>query len=274
MSTEATALWAPAEDWPQRYDRLLASTGMDSRQIRHNFSLTGVKAGETVSGALLRQWMEENGRAERELMADSGATGPRALVIQASVAQRDLCLQVLGPLTTRLLLDGHSPAPTEDWVIFRESGTESRWTWQESGTEAPGEAGIPEWITLVSATLRRWYPWFRKELGLSPGAFWSSAALGLSAPFSALYNTADSQTLTTLASEWLNQFDCDVTRYLEWLPATFQGQQCAIPQRRGCCLDYLLPEGRYCGTCGVFRKERLATLHPNQSNTATTTRPT
>lgn len=182
----------------------------------------------------------------------------RQLRAYASVLHQDMALSVVGPLTLRLFLDRQSQVP-DLRDVWLDSSTETRqWCWQDRGPLLDSEAFIPAMASWANSQ----YKAFREALGVSPGSYWSSVGLGLCAPFSALYDKAPPQLLCEAATAWLERFDCAAKRYIDWIPATFSGHPCAIPQRRGCCLNYKLPEGGYCGTCGIYRKERLAAISP------------
>lgn len=251
--------------WAERYARLLESSGLDREAIltralqpachdhRGLFSL----ADCLQQPALLIEQV----KSDYPHAADSRAT--RA---QVSVLQQDLALNVIAPLTLRLFLDGQAPLPDPRHVFLapfgRGEAATSRWF------RIPGAhiANEDDFVQALGKQTSDWYPVFRQKLGVSPGAYWSSIGLGLGAPFSAVWNLAEPAETCDLAQRWLGEFSNEANQFIDWIPAVFGGQTTAIPQRKGCCLKYLLPEGGYCGTCGVYRKERLAALRLQQPN--------
>ncbi|MBI42958.1 (2Fe-2S)-binding protein [Marinobacter lutaoensis] len=249
-------------DGPERYHQLLRSTGLDARQV-----LSGALAPFEAPRPALRslaQYLAQPEQLHQQLREEQpDATTPRLQRAYLSVLQQDLALQVIAPLTLRLFRDGQAPLPEPDRIFLApprpEAGTppmQARWFL------APDQPTVTV-ATFVQETgkrLEEWYAVFRHRLGISPGAYWSSMGLGLGAPFSAVWNLAEPAPLCEQANAWLAGFGNEVGRHLDWIPLTFNGQSCAIPQRRGCCLKYLLPEGGYCGTCGIYRKDRLAAL--------------
>lgn len=252
-------------DWLARYRHLLARANLNPESV-----IDGVlprSSSDRPALLSLSQCLAQPELLKQQLLGDyPGATDTRALRTLLSVNQQDLALSVIAPLVLTLFRDGRAPLPDPRRVFLgpaHEGATTARWFHDPSISSAV-EAGdfVPAMARLVTA----WYPIFRRALGVSPGAYWSSMALGLSAPFSAVWNRVDAESVCTLAQAWLEGFACDAHRYIDWIPAEFNGQRCAIPQRKGCCLKYLLPEGGYCGTCGVHRKTRLEALnHQNRS---------
>lgn len=178
-------------------------------------------------------------------------TEPRVL---ASVIHQSLALEVLGPLTMRLFLDGTTQLPDPRNLWLDTSGDNGRWHNQGTGTAV----SVTTYVELVASLVNAWYPVFRQQLGVSAGAYWSSTGLGLCAPYSALYDSAPPDRLCEHAGAWLARFNCDARRFIDWIPYRFGSSDCAIPQRRGCCQKYRLPEGGYCGTCGIYRKQRIS----------------
>ncbi|WP_404366957.1 (2Fe-2S)-binding protein [Marinobacter sp.] len=178
----------------------------------------------------------------------------RDLRVHASVLQQDLALSIIGPLVTRLFLEGESYLPEPSQIRLVPGVESPQWHFDSQGPQASMEVFVSRTAGLVNA----WYPVFRQEFGVSPGAYWSSVGLALCAPFSALWDKAPPEALCRQATGWLELFDCDAGEFIDWIPAEFNQQQCAIPQRRGCCLKFKLPEEGYCGTCGVYRKERMS----------------
>lgn len=178
--------------------------------------------------------------------------------VLASVIHQNLALDIIGPLTLKLFLDGETYLPTPDTIWFDPRHESGRWVHQPNGITVQ----MPEYVQRVTVLVNDWYPVFRKALGVSAGAYWSSTGLGLCAPYSALYDSAPPNDLCQHASNWLARFHCDANRFIDWIPFRFGATDCAIPQRRGCCQKYRLPGGGYCGTCGIYRKQRIADSAP------------
>ncbi|MGM0769170.1 MAG: (2Fe-2S)-binding protein [Pseudomonadota bacterium] len=245
--------------WADRFAQLLDQSGLNRTtvlsQALHD------SPPERAGLFSLAQCLQQPSLLIKQVGADyPHATTPRAVRAQISVLQQDLALSVLAPLTLRLFHDGRAPLPAPERIFLapvdRRGEATSRWF------QLPGGTGVDEatFVAGLGTLTSDWYPVFRQKLGVSPGAYWSSIGLGLGAPFSAVWNLAQPQPLCDLAQRWLNQFANDANQFIDWIPAVFGGQTTAIPQRKGCCLKYLLPEGGYCGTCGVYRKERMAVL--------------
>ena len=257
--------------WPQRYHDLLAKAGLD-RDAELGVALKGAIKGalqpqEPRQPALmsLAQCLSEPERLTRQIRDDyADAQTARAVTARLSVLQQDLALNIIAPLTLRLFLQGETPLPDPDRIFFTMLPTRTafdavdtpptRWGMTSSGPPV----SVPGFVSGMAALANDWYPMFRKVLGISPGAYWSSIGLGLGAPFSVVWNRAEPTALCQLAQAWLKQFECAANRFIDWIPTEFSQQPCAIPQRRGCCLKYLLPDGGYCGTCGIYRKDRIA----------------
>lgn len=251
--------------WAREYSHLLELSGLDRESVL-NQALQPCIAER--SGLLsLAQCLEEPALLVKQAGLDcSDNPGPRAVRAVLSVLHQDLALSVIAPLTLRLFRDGHAPLPDPNRIFLGPAGDQtqisSRWF------QVPGVAEVDEasFARSVGALTTEWYPIFRHQLGVSPGAYWSSIGLGLGAPFSAVWNLAEPAALCHLAQRWLEQFENDANHFIHWIPAVFGEQTTAIPQRKGCCLKYLLPTGGYCGTCGVHRKARLAALkHQGQT---------
>ncbi|MEQ5817292.1 (2Fe-2S)-binding protein [Marinobacter sp. NFXS11] len=250
----------------REYYRLLSQSGLDGETVLAEALQT--QAGARSGLFSLAQCLEQPSL----LLSQAGIeypdnAGPRAVRAFVSVLQQDLALSVIAPLTLRLFRDGHAPLPDAKRIFLAPADhpkqTVSRWF------QLPGGEGVDEetFVRLAGALTAEWYPVFRRQLGVSPGAYWSSTGLGLGAPFSAVWNRVEPQALCQLAQGWLEQFQNDANQFIDWIPAVFGEQATAIPQRKGCCLKYLLPEGGYCGTCGVHRKERFAALMPLERTT-------
>lgn len=261
--------------WPQRYHDLLAKAGLD-REAELQGALK-----EALNGALqpqerrqpalmsLTQCLSQPERLTRQIRDDyADARTARAVTARLSVLQQDLALNIIAPLTLRLFLQGEAPLPDPDRIFltmlpprtaFNAGDTApTRWVMANSGIPV----SVRGFVSGMADLANDWYPMFRQALGVSPGAYWSSIGLGLGAPFSVVWNRAEPTALCQLAQAWLKQFECDANRFIDWIPTEFSQQPCAIPQRRGCCLKYLLPDGGYCGTCGIYRKERIAAARP------------
>lgn len=245
--------------WAERYARLLASAGLDQASILAQ--ALQPSADERPGLFSLAQCLEQPTLLIDQVNTDyPEASDSRAIRARVSVLQQDLALNVIAPLTLRLFRDGQAPLPDPRRIFLApvEHGepVTSRWF------QAPGVPAVEEesFVRSVGKLTQDWYPVFRKRLGVSPGAYWSSIGLGLGAPFSAVWNLAEPAETCDLAQRWLGEFRNDANQFIDWIPAVFGGQTTAIPQRKGCCLKYLVPEGGYCGTCGVYRKERLAAL--------------
>ena len=256
-------------DWRECYRQLLASEGHTADTVLGQ-ALTLKESSRPKpppsdtnrpTPLSLAQCLAHPQRLLRQLEKDHPeCSGARLMRAQVSVLQQDLALSVIAPLTLKLFRDGEAPLPNELEVFLGPASgamATSRWYHAPTGPLL----GVDDFVHQLAGQVNAWYPVFRQALGVSPGAFWSSIGLGLGAPFSAVWNLAEAQSVCALAQAWLDNVDCDSNRFLDWIPATLNGQTCAIPQRKGCCLKYLLPEGGYCGTCGVYRKARLAELN-------------
>ncbi|MCK7543965.1 (2Fe-2S)-binding protein [Marinobacter bryozoorum] len=183
---------------------------------------------------------------------------PRLHRARVSVLHQSLALQIIGPLVIQLFRDGSSIELNPERILLcrEDSSVEGHSRWHHAaGSQERLEPD--EFIRVLSNQMQHWYPVFRQHFGVSPGSYWSSVGLALGAPYSLVWNQVDADELCRQASGWLTRFECEANRYIDWIPTHFSQQRCAIPQRRGCCLKYLLPEGGYCGTCGVHRKERM-----------------
>jgi hypothetical protein len=245
--------------WVERYDRLLHASGLDRDAILAQ-SLQA-PAQERRGLFSLALCLDQPELLVQQIGRDyPDAEDRKAVRAYASVLQQDLALSVLAPLTLRLFRYGEAPVANPARIflapIEKAGQTVSRW-FQTPGQPMTSEQGFQHGM---AAQTEAWYPVFRQQLGVSPGAYWSSVGLGLGAPFSAVWNLADPASVCDLAQQWLEGFRNDANRFVDWIPAVFAEQRTAIPQRKGCCLRYLLPEGGYCGTCGVYRKERMAAL--------------
>lgn len=252
-----------------QYDTLLIDSGLDAETVLAD--ALGHQQPPRPASLSLAQCLEQPGRLVDQVRQDHPDTrDSNALRARLSVLQQDLALNVIAPLTLRLFLHGRTATPEPERIFLAsltspgsdssETSALSRWY------QLPGGIAVDQstFVTAVSEQIRAWYPVFRHSLGISPGAYWSSLGLGLGAPFSVVWNRARPEATCRLAQCWLASFDDRVSRFIDWIPAEFDGQAAAIPQRRGCCLKYLLPDGSYCGTCGVYRKRRLAAVTRHQ----------
>lgn len=249
-----------AWEWHSAYRTLLAAHDLD--------------AGEVLSEALqpapdpqpalfsLAQMLEAPTLLDEQLNRATGAkpthsSQQRLRTATISVLHQDLALRIVAPLVLRLFRDGITPALDPNRVFLThvtQGSPDSRW---QHATDPEVSLSMAEFVAQLARQMSDWYPVFRQHYSVSPGAYWSSVGLALGAPFSAVWNRVDPGALCTLATAWLRQFTCDANRFIDWIPARFDNQPCALPQRRGCCLKYLLPDGGYCGTCGIYRKERM-----------------
>ncbi|MEX2476675.1 (2Fe-2S)-binding protein [Marinobacter sp.] len=253
--------------WPEQYRRLLAASGLDQ-----STELTGaLQPQDTNRTALfsLAQGLENPDLFREQVQADyPQATTAQAVTARLSVLQQDLALSVIAPLTLRLFLNGRASLPDPNRIFLGHvpPGSDNLSRWFFATTAEP--VAVAEFVDGVAKLANHWYTVFRRALGVSPGAYWSSIGLGLGAPFSVIWDRGEPMATCQLAQAWLKQFECDANRFIDWIPAEFNGQfggqSCAVPQRKGCCLKYLLPNGDYCGTCGIYRKERMAAVTVHQ----------
>ncbi|HKK56097.1 (2Fe-2S)-binding protein [Marinobacter sp.] len=256
--------------WIDHYDRLLKASGLDREAV-----LAGAlprDRNRRHACLSLAQCLRQPSLLVDQVYRDyPDARTPKALTARLSVLQQDLALSVIAPLTLRLFLDRQAATPDPERICLAslactgspgspEASASMRWYQEPGGTTVDETA----FIRSLGQQTRDWYPVFRHSLNVSPGAYWSSVGLGLSAPFSAVWNRAAPEALCELAQHWLEAFDNSARQFINWIPAVFAGQTTAVPQRKGCCLKYLLPEGGYCGTCGIYRKERLTALRHQQ----------
>lgn len=235
----------------RRYGDLLDQAGVSGSSLEQYAS----PPAADVPGISLAACLAEPSLLTEALRQKAGEeAGFRELRVHASVLQQDLALSILGPLVTRLFLEGESHLPEPSLISLAVAGPAPQWRFDLPDTKVGPEAFADRTALLVI----EWYPVFRQAFGVSPGAWWSSIGLALCAPFSLLWDKAPPEALCRQATGWLELFDCDAGKFIDWIPAEFNQQQCAIPQRRGCCLKFKLPEEGYCGTCGVYRKERMS----------------
>ncbi len=242
------------EQWLEDYQALLRDSGVDRDELAQRARLpVAWPAGLSLAQCLADPW-------QFRARLDTGQN-EQGLRVRASVLHQALALTILTPVALRLMLTGQTHLPDDDAIWLTPDPVTNPLPWH-------GEAELPEanlhacepFFTAMAARARAWYPVFRGALGVSPGAYWSSVGLGFCAPFTALYDRLEPARLCDQASRWLAEFDCDARRYIDWIPARFGNSACAIPQRRGCCLKFKLPEGGYCGTCGIYRRERMQTV--------------
>lgn len=252
-------------NWPARYQQLLADSGLSAEAVLSKALEAKVPPTDAVLS--LEQCLNTPALLQQQLQADyPGVIDQRSLRTHLSVTHLDLMLYAVSPLILRLFLHGQAPLPDTNH-LFLSTAKEGQvmFRWFHEGAGKP--VGVAEFVQAMAQQMKDWYPIFRHQLKVSPGAYWSTTGLALSAPFSLVWNTVSPPAVCALAQQWLAQFNCDARRFLEWIPAGPASQQYAIPQRRGCCLKYQLPDGGYCGTCGVYRKARLAEINrPSQSS--------
>jgi len=249
-----------AHDGLTGYYRLLESHGLNTNGV-----LSGALPAETSERPALfslAQVLEQPDILSHQILADHpDANTPRLRKARLSVLHQSLALTVIGPLVVQLFRDGKAAPAAPEHIFLRPVGgtqeSESRWMHLPGTPEKTAELEPEAFVYKAKKQMQAWYPVFRKHYGISPGAYWSSVGLAFGMPFSLVWNRVEPGALCRLAGTWLAQFECEANRYVEWIPAEFNQQLCAIPQRKGCCLKYLLPEGGYCGTCGVYRKERM-----------------
>jgi hypothetical protein len=255
---------ADTDDRIGRYQTLIAEAGAESPALELPSASATLYLSSPPTLAHLVNDPERLRAAIRARVGD--AADIRRRRAYASVLQQNLALTIIAPLTMQLFTEGKARIPTPDQISLKPCpGDEltGEWLWHETGECV----GVDDFARGVADQVKAWYPVFRQYLGVAPGAYWSSIGLGLCAPFSALYDKALPERLCDEASDWLNTIDCDARRYIDWIPATFNQQPCAIPQRRGCCLKFRLPNGDYCGTCGIYRNERMAIRATNHQPT-------
>ncbi len=243
-------------EWQQRYRRLLEAADMQAVEFKGAAAPRVTGADDRAGSLSLAEGLRDPARIRRWLDEHRRPGSPREKRAAAAVLQQDLSLQMLAPLTIRLLLEGRTALPGPEDLVLLDTDAPYCWVWNGVGPVVDTAAFIPA----ISARLLSWYPVFRSALRVAPGAYWSSAGLALSAPFSALYNRAPPEWLCREASDWLARFPCPASRYIDWIPARLADNRCALPQRRGCCLRFATPAAEYCGTCGIYRKERMQAL--------------
>lgn len=247
--------------WLADYHHLAASEGIKPSALLKSDTLSDIHSQSTLFS--LAQLLESPGLIWQTIQNNCpDADHPRIRKARVSVLQQDLALQIIWPLVIRLFRDGHTIALNPDQVFLCWNDNDLTWFHLANSSE-PLETHA--FIHGLSKQLQNWYPIFRHELGVSPGAYWSSFGLALGAPYSMIWNQVNPEALCKQANHWLAQFNCEANNHIDWIPAEFSQHMCAIPQRRGCCLKYLLPEEGYCGTCGVHRKERMAQIETQQS---------
>lgn len=247
------------QNWPNRYRQLLANSDLCADTV-----LSKALAPQPVERPALFSLSQCLNKPElllQQVRADyADVTDKRSLLTCLSVSHLDLVQSIIAPLTLRLFLHGQAPLPDNDRIFFgpvQGGKVMSRWF----QTASDKQVGIAEFTEQLAHQLSDWYLVFRHKLGVSPGAYWSNTGLALGAPFTAVWNTADPDSVCALAQEWLAQFACDAHQFIEWISTGAGDRAGAVPQRRGCCLKFQLPKGGYCGTCGVYRKARLAELN-------------
>ncbi|WP_323751223.1 (2Fe-2S)-binding protein [Marinobacter sp.] len=249
------------QQWLTDYHRLAASQGLKPHALLNNPPAPDTRQQPVLFS--LAQLLEDPELIWQEIQNNyPDADHPRILKARVSVLQQNLSLQIIGPLVMRLFRDGSSIALNPGQVFLRWE--ENCLGWHHLAND-PTPLQVNDFIHTLNEQMQNWYPVFRQQLGVSPGAYWSSVGLALGAPYSVVWNQVNPEALCQQANNWLAQFTCEANRHIDWIPAEFSQQRCAIPQRRGCCLKYLLPDEGYCGTCGVHRKERMAQIEARQS---------
>lgn len=243
--------------WLADYHTLLARHDLDRTSLLNNALLPANRQQPALFS--LAQILANPSLLEKQVREDyPGAGHPRLRRARVSVLHQSLALQIIGPLVIRLFRDGSSNAlnPEQTFLCQEDPSAEGHSRWHYPATDQE-RLEPDEFITVLGKQMQQWYPVFRQHFGVSPGAYWSSVGLALGAPYSLVWNRVNADDLCQQAGSWLARFECEANRYIDWIPAQFSQQRYAIPQRRGCCLKYLLPEGGYCGTCGIYRKERM-----------------
>lgn len=177
---------------------------------------------------------------------------------------RDLLLKWLGPLTVRQILDTQAPAPDSTPLNIEWRADSLGFVLAPSVLSTPGleldrwVASVRNWLTMLEAA-------FRTQLRVGKGAFWSSAALALAMPWTRLQNFRPAEELEAGSLAWLTYLDDRLPRYLRWREAHAEGQARKLPNRRGCCLRYRLPEQpNLCGTCGRRKQADLDQMFANR----------
>ncbi|MBJ6138994.1 (2Fe-2S)-binding protein [Marinobacter litoralis] len=247
--------------WLADYHHLAASRGLKPCALLKSDPLPDIHPDSRLfSLARLLESPELIWRVIRDNYPD--ADHPRIQKARVSVLQQNLALQIIWPLVLQLFRDGNSIALNPSKVFLGWKDKDLSWLHLN---DTPEPLETKAFIHRLSEQLQNWYPIFRQQLGVSPGAYWSSVGLALGAPYSMIWNQVNPDALCKQANHWLAQFNCEANKHIDWIPAEFSQHMCAIPQRRGCCLKYMLPEEGYCGTCGVHRKERMAQIETRQS---------
>lgn len=241
----------------QLYHTLIESSGLSVDELMAETAATPA-APVMKTGPSLTQCLKD----PYQLLHRMDALKPtlhKDIRVPASVLHQNLSLSIIAPHVTRALITGQGTLPDPDHIFLGDPADGLQWC--ECGGNQKS-LPLATWITSLAALVESWYGLFRLVLGVSTGAFWSSTGLALSAPFSRLYDRAPQQPLCDQANAWLNEFPCQARRFIDWVPAVLDTPEgtlrCAIPQRRGCCQKYRLPEGEYCGTCGIYREDRLS----------------
>lgn len=245
---------AGTEQWHSDYQTLVRDAGLGREELVARARLPAtLPAGPSLAECLADPWRFRDGLG-------SGLS-EQGLRVRASVLHQALALTILSPVATRFLLTGAAHLP-EDGALWLAPDPETNpIPWHAEQAQPAASLHDPEvFFDVLAARARAWYPVFRGALGVSPGAYWSSMGLSFCAPFTALYDRLEPARLCDQAGRWLAQFDCDARRYIDWIPAWLGDGACAIPQRRGCCLKFKLADRGYCGTCGIYRRERMQTL--------------
>lgn len=246
------------DHWLTDYQSLLLESGLDQDELADRARLpAALPAGPSLGQCLADPWRFRAGFGN--------GLDEQGLRVRASVLHQALALTILAPVATRFLLTGEAHLPDDDSIWLAPDPSHDPMPWHAERSQPRATLQDPdEFFSVMAARSRAWYPVFRGALGVSPGAYWSSMGLGFCAPLTAMYDRLEPARLCDQATRWLAEFDCDARRYIDWMPARFGDNTCAIPQRRGCCLKFKLPDGGYCGTCGIYRRERLRALELGQ----------
>ncbi|HLV78324.1 MAG TPA: (2Fe-2S)-binding protein [Marinobacter sp.] len=247
-----------ARDWLADYHRLLARHRLDPTTVLTD--AVDQTAPQRPALLSLAQILEQPDRLHHQLTSEHpDSTEPRLRRARMSVLHQSLALQVIAPAVIRLFRDGVGTALDPERIFLCQPEADGGCRWREVAG-SPDRLKPGRFIESLAHQVQTWYPVFRQSFSISPGAYWSSTGLALGAPYSAVWDRVTPSDLCPQASGWLQQFDCEAGKYIDWISARFNQHPCALPQRRGCCLKYLLPDEGYCGTCGVYRKERMTTV--------------
>lgn len=123
-------------DWPERYRRLLADTGLDRGTVLAGIPATCTR--EQLQKPLsLAQCLEQPDLLRQRLEQDyPDSRQGRNLRARLSLVQQDLALSVIGPLTLQLLCHGQAPLPDPHRILLgpaQAGGLASRWFQASTG---------------------------------------------------------------------------------------------------------------------------------------------